>query len=64
MIIRECKSCGNTGKLKLISKMETENSLVQTYFCTNCGYTETVIWEKKEVFGWAKDGTKIYNKKS
>ena len=58
MIIRECKNCGNKGKLRMISKMETENNLVQTYHCSNCGCVETVIWEKKEVFRCTKDGIK------
>lgn len=61
MIFRKCKNCGNTDKLRMISKIETEDTLIQVYFCKNCGYVETVIWEKKEVMGWA--GNKVKNKK-
>lgn len=62
MILRQCKNCGNTGKLRMISAVETENTLTQVYFCTNCGYLETVTWEKKgEAIGWA--GNKIEDKK-
>ena len=62
MITRKCKNCGNTGKLKMIS-IETENTLIQIYSC-NCGYEETVTWDKREEVGRTKNGTKIYSKKS
>lgn len=63
MIIRKCKNCGSTAQMKMISKIETEDTLTQTYSC-GCGYLETVFWKKSEEIGRTENGTKIYGKKS
>ena len=62
--MNRCKNCGSTAQFKLVLTEYLTNSLLETYECCGCGYTETDYYTFEGASGRTADGTIIYNERN